>query len=129
MTTPTMPVSFERRDHVLHEGKIALGLRRDSEAEAPIAVVLGDVAAPLVQRERRVRDDAVEQHEPVAIPKLGVTDRVALLDPRVGQAMQEHVHLADGPRAQVLLLPEEGEVLGVLPVTLEVVGALDEHAA
>ena len=50
-------------------------------------------------------------------------------DAGVGQAVEEHVHLADGPGAEVLLLAVEGQVARVAPAPLDEVGALDQHAA
>src|SRR5690606_10345410 len=47
-------VNVQRRDHVLHEREIALGLGGHTEAEATVAVALGRLTAPVVQRERRI---------------------------------------------------------------------------
>ena len=45
-----------------------------------------------------------------------------------GSPWEQHVHLADGPRAEVLLLAVEGQVARIAAVALDVVGALDQHA-
>src|ERR1019366_1254425 len=101
----------------------------DPKPEPPVTVVLGHVAPPLVERERRVRDDPVEESQLAAFPELRIADRVAPLDPRVGQPMEEHVHLTDRPGAEVFLLARERQVFRVLPMALEVVRAFDQHAA
>ena len=44
--------TVQHRHHVLDEGQVALGLRRDPEAEAPVAVVLRHVPSPFVEAER-----------------------------------------------------------------------------
>ena len=43
--------------------------------------------------------------------------------------MEQHVHLADGPRAQVLLLAVERQVARIASVALDVMRTLDQHAA
>ena len=97
--------------------------------EAPEAVALGDIAAPLVEAERRVGDHPVVEQQLAFIDQLRIPDRVALLDARVGQPVEQHVHLADGPRAEVLLLAVERQVARVAALPFDVVGALDQHAA
>ena len=119
----------QHRHHVLDEREVALRLRRHAEPEARMAVVLGHVAAPLVEAERRVGDHPVVEQQLTLVHELRVPDRVALFDPGVGQAVEQHVHLADGPRAEVLLLPVERQVARVAALPLDVVGALDQHAA
>ena len=92
--------------HVLHEGKVALGLGWHAIVEPPVAIALCHLIAPLVQRERRIGYNPVEEHQLAVNEELGLPDHVALADIGVWQAMQEHVHLADAPGADVLLLAE-----------------------
>ena len=102
---------------------------RNAEPEPAVAVVLGHVAAPFVEAERRIGNHPVIQQQLPLIYQLRVPDRVALLDPGVGQPVEQHVHLADGPGAEVLLLAVERQVARIAPVPLDVMGALDQHAA
>ena len=71
----------------------------------------------------------VPRRSATLVYQLRVPDRVALLDPGVGQLVEQHVHLADGPGAEVLLLAVERQVARIAPVPLDVMGALDQHAA
>ena len=109
--------------------QVAFGFRRDAKAEAPVTIVLGHVAAPLVEAERRIGDHPVVEQHLALVDQLRVPDGVALLDARVGQPVEQHVHLADGPRAEVLLLAVERQVTRIACLPLDVVGALDQHAA
>ena len=119
----------QHRHHVLDERQIALGLRRHAEPEAPVAVVPGHLAAPFVEAERRIGDHPVVQQQLAFLHQLRVPDRIALLDAGVGQPVEQHVHLADGPGAEVLLLAVKRQVARIAPLPLDVVGAFDQHAA
>ena len=59
----------------------------------------------------------------------GFGERVVVAHVRVGDAVEEQVHLRDGPDAAVVLLAEQGEVPGVAAVLLDVLLGEDEHAA
>ena len=115
--------------HVLDERQVALRLRRHAEPEPPVAVVIDHVATPLVEAERRIGDHPVIQQQLSLIDQLRVPNRIALLDPGVGQPVEQHVHLADGPGAEVLLLAVERQVAWIAAAPLNVVGAFDQHAA
>ena len=53
-------VGLERLDDVLHPGIIAVVARRHAVAEAVIGIAVGEcVIAPILQRERRIHDDAI----------------------------------------------------------------------
>ena len=43
--------------------------------------------------------------------------------------MEQHVHLADGPGAEVLFLAVQRQIAWIAALSLDVVGALDQHAA
>jgi len=43
--------------------------------------------------------------------------------------VEEHVHLADGPRAEVFFLSEEAQVSRITALSFNIFRALDEHAA
>ena len=58
----------------------------------------------VVQRERRIGDHPVEAHQLAALGVQRVGERVVVADVGVGDAVQQHVHLGDGPDAAVLLL-------------------------
>ena len=46
-----------------------------------------------------------------------------------GSPVEQHVHLADCPGPEVLLLSVKGEIARIASLSLDVVGALDQHAA
>ena len=83
----------------------------------------------VVERERGIGDDAVEAHQlaTVGVERLG--ERVPVADIRVGDAVEEEIHLRDGPDPAVVLLAEQGEVPRVAAVLLDVFLREDEHAA
>ena len=60
---------------------------------------------------------------------LRLLDRVALSNVGAADAVQQHVHLADGPGAAVEFLPGEFQVAGVAADFLDVLLRLDQHAA
>ncbi len=104
------PVGLQHGDHVLHEHEIGLlpFLRQPDGEAAGILDVLLDV----VLGEGRVGEDAVEAAKFAAL--IGLVLRVAqgvlLADVGVLDAVQEHVHFADGPGGADALLPGEREV-------------------
>jgi hypothetical protein len=124
-----LALGIHGRNHVLHERQIPLALGRDPKPKPSIPVPLGDLASPLIERKRRIGDHPVVQDQLPALDQLGLADRVALLDPTARPLVQEHVHLADAPSPEVLLLPVQRHVLRVAAVRLDVLRALDEHAA
>ena len=77
--------SVQHSHHVLDKRQITLRLRRHAEPEPPVAVVLGHVAAPLVEAERRIGYHPVIQQKLSFIHELRVPNRVALLDSGVRQ--------------------------------------------
>ena len=100
--------------------------------EVPAVRVAGpDLVAPLLQRERRIGDDAVERGEVVAGEEGRAAQRVAADDLEVLDAVQEQVHAGDGGGGQVLLLAEElAPERAVVAVALaHVVDGLEQHAA
>jgi hypothetical protein len=121
-------VGFEDGEHVLHEhevGLLALLGHPDGEAAG-----IFDVFAEVVLGEGRVGEDAVEAGELVVLPLvLGAAKGVLLADVGVGDAVEEHVHLADGPGGADGLLAGEGEVAGIAAAFAHIVAGLDEHAA
>ena len=56
-------------------------------------------------------------------------ERVALTDVGAADAVQQHVHLADGPGAAVEFLPGQFEIAGIAADLLHVLLRLDQHAA
>ena len=124
---PTRGVQY--RHHVLDEREVPLRLRRHAEPKARIAIVLGHLAAPLVEAERRVGDHAVVEQQLTLIYEL----RIRIVSPfsirALGQSVEQHVHLADGPGAEVLLLAMERQVAWIPALPLDVVRTLDQHAA
>jgi hypothetical protein len=90
-----------------------------AERHATGGVVLG---------EGRVGNHAVEAHQFAPLLVEWVAEGVTVLQVGVGDAVQNHVHLGDGPHTAVGLLAVQSKILGVSAVFAEVVGAHDEHA-
>ena len=75
-----LAVQIQGGDHVLDKGQVALGLGRDAEAKTAPGIVLGYLAAPVIQREGRIGDHPVEKAQLAAVDQLGIADGVALED-------------------------------------------------
>ncbi len=106
-------------------------LRRDPEPEAAVAVVLGDLAPPLVERERRIGDHPVEQHA-ARRPRRSFGSRIVspfsiFARPASPCRSMFILQMAHVPR--FFSCPKSERFLRVLPVPLQVVRALDQHAA
>jgi hypothetical protein len=69
-----------------------------------------DVLLDVVLAEGRVGEDAVEALQLAVLSLCCGAQGVLLADVGVGDAVQEHVHLADGPGGADALLAGEGEV-------------------
>ena len=78
------------------------------------------LALVVVLGERRIGDHPVEAHQLAAVDVLRVSERVVVADVGVGDAVQEHVHLGDGPDAAVGLLAVEAQVAGLPPLLVDV---------
>ena len=120
-----------RLDHVLHPGVVAALAGRHPGEVAAVGIAGPDLLAPLLQRERRIGDDAVEGGEAVAREERRVAQRVAAHDLEVLGAVQEQVHPRDGRGGEVLLLAEElAPERAVIAVVLsDMVNGLEQHAA
>ena len=129
MTVATMPPRSEHGEHVLHEHEVGLLAALGAEAEAEALLELQAVSR-VVLRERRVGDDAVEAHELAALECAAARRACrSFANVGVGDAVQQHVHLADRPDAAVGLLPVEPQVLRVAAVLVDVLLRQDQHAA
>ena len=74
----------------------------------------------VVLGERRIGDHPVEAHQLAALDVQRARPGCRRSDVGVGDAVQEHVHLADRPDAAVVLLAVEAEVARVAAVLLDV---------
>ena len=90
---------------MLHEHEVGLlaALGAPSVAEA---LRERDAVPRVVERKRGIGDDAVEAHQLTALRVKGLGERVPVLDVGVGDAVEEQVHLRDGPDTAVVLLAE-----------------------
>ena len=122
-----------RRDHVLDPGVVAVALRRQAVRGAAPRVGFPDLAAPLLERERRIGDDAVEGGEAAGarVGERRAAERVLADDLEVLDAVEHEVHAGDGRGGEVLLLAvdlaEEGA--RVAAGALHVLDRPEEHAA
>ena len=122
------PARLQHRQHVLHEHQVRLlALLRHPDRKAPGEL---DVLLQVVLAERRIGQHAVEaQKLPLLVLVLRLAQGVLLADHRVRDAVQQHVHLADGPRRAHLLLPVQRQLRRIGPALAQVVARLDQHAA
>ena len=100
-----LAVGLEHGQHVLHEHEVGL-LALFGHPHGEAAGVF-DVLLDVVLAEGRIGEYAVETHQLVVVGLvLGAAQGVFLADDGMVDAVQQHVHLADGPGGAHALLPE-----------------------
>jgi hypothetical protein len=82
-----------------------------------------------VDGERRIGEHAVEVHQLAALDVLRLGQGVFVLQVGGADAVQQHVHLGDGPHRAVELLPEQVGLAAVFAVLVDVFLGGDQHAA
>ena len=122
-----------RRDHVLDPGVVAVAVRRQAVRGAAPRVGLPDLAAPLLERERRIGDHAVEGGEAAGarVGERRAAERVLAHDLEVLDAVEHEVHPGDGRGGEVLLLAVDlaEERARVAARALHVLDRPEQHAA
>ena len=123
-----LAVGLEGGQHVLHEHQVGLlALLGQPHREAAREL---DLLLDVILAEGRVGQHAVEAPElAVLFQVLGLAQGVLLTDVGIRDAVQQHVHLADGPGGAHLFLPVQRHLLRAAPMLAQVVAHLDEHAA
>jgi hypothetical protein len=126
------------RDHVLQEHQVGLlaaqrhlavaEALRELRAKHRLAVAVGFGGAP-VDRERRIGEHAVEAHQLAAFHVLRLGQGVVVAQIGAADAVQQHVHLGDGPHRAVGLLPAQVGARAVATVLVDVLLGQDQHAA
>ena len=116
-----------RRDHVLKPGIVTAAVRRCSPEIASISVVGPFRRSPLVKRERRIGDHALEPGQLIARDDLRVAQRVTLDHIKIRRAVKEEVHLRNGGIRDVLLLSVNRAA--AQRIVVHVVDGFDQHAA
>ena len=104
----------------------ALGLELGPPGGSAIGILLG--AAP-VYGERRVGEHPVKVHELAALHVLRLGQGVVVLQVGVADAVQQHVHLGDGPHGAVELLTKESGLAAVFAMLVDVFLGGNQHAA
>ena len=134
-------IALEHGQHVLHEHQISLfAFLGHPDVEAArvgdgllllgTAAVISGFGLSVVLAEGRIGEDAVEAAQLVVfVLVLRVGQSVSVADIGVRDAMQQHVHLADGPGGTHLFLPVERQLGGIGSAFAQVVASLDQHAA
>ena len=119
-------LGLQRRDHVLYEHEVRLLLPRHPEAETLLEL---HVRRRVVLGERWIRHHNVELAESAALRELRREESVALLDPCIPDAMEDHVHLAHLVGVVDELLSVERQVTRTPIAGLHVVTHVDEESA
>ena len=118
----------QHADHVLHEHQVGLFARLGAEAVGE-PLPEGEVVRRVVLREGRVRDHPVEAHQLAALDVQRLRECVAIAEVSIGDTVEDHVHLRDGPDPAVVLLPVQPKILRVAPVLVDMLGRENQHAA
>ena len=114
--------------HVLHEHQV--GLLALLRHEHPEALLVLHAGGGVVLREGRVGDHPVEGAQlAVSADVLRLGQGVALADVGGVDAVQDHVHLADGPGGAVVVLAGQHQVARVAAGLLHELLGVDQHAA
>ena len=120
-------VGLEAGQHVLDEHEVGLlaGLG------APLAKAIGELQGgpAVVLGKGRIGQDAVELADLAVFQNQRVFQGVPVFNGKAGDVVQDHVHVADRPDRAVGVLAVEGQIVGVLPLLLDVLVGLDEKAA
>ena len=122
-----------RGDHVLDPGVVAVARRAAGRSRAAPRIGLPDLSAPLLEREGRIGDHAVEGGEASGrrIGERGAPERVLADDLEVLDAVEDEVHPGDRRGRQVLLLAVDlaEERSRVAARALHVLDRPEQHAA
>ena len=122
-----LAVALERGDHVLNEHQVGLLAALRHEVREPLLEL--HALGAVVLREGRIGNHPVETADfATPVQMQGLLERVALTDVRAADAVQQHVHLANGPGAAVEFLPGQFEIAGIAADLLHVLLGLDQHA-
>jgi len=123
------PAGAGHRQHMLEEHQVS-PLRPFRGIAVAEALFETHAVLAILLREGGIADDAVEAHQfTVLVQVLGIDQCVGVADVGVADAVEQEVHLADGPHAAVGVLPVERDVLRVAAGLLDVIAGEDEHAA
>ena len=121
-------LSLHALDDVLPEGIVGSALGRGA-VEVPAPRIGGPgIAVPLLYGVRRIGQDHIELHEPVAFDKGRIGQGIAPDDAEVLDAVQEQVHTADGRGEEVALLAEQPQVPPFLVLPLDMRDGGEQHA-
>ena len=118
-------VGFLGAQRHLAVGK-ALGFELRPPGGIAVGILLG--IAP-VDGERRIGEHAVEVHQLATLHVLRFGQGVLVLQVGGADAVQQHVHLGDGPHGAVELLPEQVGLAAVFAVLVDIFLGRDQHAA
>src|SRR5205823_3318323 len=96
-------------NHVLDPGVVTVAVGRHAEDGAAPWIGLPDFAAPLLEREGRIGDHAVEGREATGarVSERRAAERVLTHDLKVLDAVEHQVHPGDGGGREILLLAED----------------------
>src|SRR5439155_10393326 len=125
-------LGYRGSDHVLDPGPVGVPLGWDAPELVATPPVGGPrLLAPVLQRERRIGEDAVEPSHAGAVEERWRAQGVIADDAEVLDPVQEQVHPGDAGGGEHLLLAVQlaPEGLGPAAVGLHMLDDLDEHAA
>lgn len=112
------------------ERHLAIGEALSFKLRLPCGITVGILLgiAP-VDGERRIGEHAVEVHQFATLDMLWLGQSVLVLQISGADAVQQHVHLGDGPHCAVELLPKQVSLAAVFTVFINVLLGRDQHAA
>lgn len=115
-------------DHVLHKHQVGFlaCLRREAEVETLLVL---HPSLSVILREWWIGDHAVEQLHVIILYKHRGFKCVIILDMRVGNVVQDHVHLTDGPHCTIQFLTINRQPIRSLSQLFYKLPRLNQHAA
>ena len=106
-------------EHVLEEHQISLLSRLGTETVLKPLCELHPFTR-IILAERRIGDNPVEPHQLSALQMKGICQYILVLNVCIRYPVEDHVHLAYGPDATVIILAVKGEIGRISPVLLHV---------
>src|SRR4030042_571366 len=124
------PSVVQRCNHVLDKSVIPISLRRNSKTKASIRIMLGFFIAPIFQGEGGISNNNIKLHKLSLISlKLGRPQGIPFFQLGILQPVEQQIHFADGPCADISFLTKKSDVSRILSFISEVINRLNKHSS